>query len=56
MGLPLSPAVAVGSAIGDSACVTHDNTSEPSSGHARGQVEEIARQLHKMQRGGGGRR
>jgi hypothetical protein len=28
-GLPLSPAVAVGTAFGDNACVTHDNTSEP---------------------------
>jgi hypothetical protein len=29
MGLPLSPAVAVGSALRDDACVTHDNTGEP---------------------------
>jgi len=36
--------------------VTHDNTGELSSSDARGQVEEIARQLRKMQRGAGGRR
>jgi hypothetical protein len=29
MGLPMSPAVAVGSALRDDACVTHDNTGEP---------------------------
>ena len=31
MGLPLSPARALGSALGDNACVTHDNTYGPLS-------------------------
>jgi hypothetical protein len=44
MGLPLSPARALGSALGDNACVTHDNTYGPLSPPS----DELLNRLHRI--------